>query len=328
MNIKIEQSNLAKFIFSIGILFYHICIWGYDIHGQWINFIRSVCMFGFLFLSGYGLTISYYRNGLLSYWEKKFKKIYLPAIVVNLFAVLELLILNKMPYDRGQIFIEIFMFNQSPVINTELWFLRLLLIWYILFYIINSYTKNGKMRIFLWIVIALMMCYIIPETYGLANLYSLSFPIGVLYAECQKSHDVTQKFINAFKYLMFIIAISGGYILICYADDSGILFGTKLNFYVFMLIANIIFGCGALVIIYMSNILVKYINCLSQYASLLGNMSLMIYYLQRPFVLNPMIWSYGNIKKAIAMFIGFIFILVISVFYVKVTVTKERKHNV
>lgn len=316
MNIKVDESNLTKFVFASGILFYHICIWGYDIGEEWLNFIRSTCMFGFLFLSGYGLVMSYYKNGLCNYWEKKFKKIYIPAVVVNLLAAAILLALHKIEYDRGNIFIEIFMLNRVPVINSELWFLRLLLVWYILFFIVYSYVHEYKRRIILMGGVMLLMCYMIPETYGLANLYSMSFSVGVLYAEIQRHISISQKCVVMMKITIFVIAFVGAIIFMNYVDyNNGIVFNKPINFYGFMLISNIAFGCSALAIIEICGAIIKHSKIVSGYTNILGGMSLMIYFLQRPLVLDPMIWNSGIIKKTICMIIGVCIINLISYAY-------------
>lgn len=49
MEISVKESNLSKFVFSILILVYHICIWGYDCTNRWFTFVCGVAMFGFLF---------------------------------------------------------------------------------------------------------------------------------------------------------------------------------------------------------------------------------------------------------------------------------------
>lgn len=317
MSIKIEQSNLAKFIFSIIIIFYHICFWGYGLSKNWLKFICQVGMFGFLFLSGYGLTVSYYKNGLCNYWEKKFKKIYIPAVIANILAATILLVLHKIKYDRGNIFIEIFMLNRVPAVNSELWFLRLLLVWYILFFILYNYVHEYKKRIILMGAVTLLMCYMIPETYGLANLYSMSFPIGVFYAEIQRHSRISHRFVTIMKRTLFAVAFVGTIIFMNYVDYNGIIFNKTINFYVFMLIANIVFGCSALVIIEICGMLIKHSEILSDYTTTLGDMSLMIYILQRPFVLDPMIWSNGIVMKNICMSVGICLIILISYVYRK-----------
>lgn len=117
MEISVKESNLSKFVFSILILVYHICIWGYDCTNRWFTFVCGVAMFGFLFLSGYGLTVSYYKNGMDNFWNKKFIKVYLPAIIVNVFVFIELILKNEISFEREYCLTEILMLNKTPNIN-------------------------------------------------------------------------------------------------------------------------------------------------------------------------------------------------------------------
>lgn len=318
MNIKVEESNLAKFIFSITIIFYHICVWGYGINTSWLKLVCQISMFGFLFLSGYGLTTSFYQNGLCNYWNKKFEKIYAPAIVVNTVAVVILVLLRKVEYDRGKLFVEIFMLSQNPVVNTELWFLRLLLVWYILFFIVYNYVRKYKNRMIMMGAVTLLMCYIIPETYGLANLYSLSFSVGIFLAEIKKQNAVSKKSMGVLKTIIYIVAFFGTIVFINYVDYNGVIFNITINFYVFMLISNIVFGCSVIVIMEICKIIINRSDIIYRHSKTLGDMSLMIYFLQRPFVLDPMIWGNGTLIKSIYMIIGCTLILIISYIYIRI----------
>lgn len=144
-----QISGITKFLCAIIILAHHIvCAMGVNNYTSGI--ISRVAMFTFLFLSGYGLVQSYYQNGLKDYWGKKFRKIYIPAVCVNIFAALELLFLNKIEHDRNFIFKDVLMLNSEQTINEYLWFLHLLLIWYIAFYFVYYYVRKKKQRLIIW----------------------------------------------------------------------------------------------------------------------------------------------------------------------------------
>ena len=313
MNISMEQSNLAKFLYALLLLFYHICIWGYNLSNRFFTFIMGVAMFGFLLLSGYGLTVSYYNNGLFNFWEKKFKKIYFPAVIINLFAVIELICMKKIDMNRGDAFKEVFLLNQSPLVNGELWFLRLLLVWYILFYMTYNYIRNTKIRIWAWGGVTLVMLYMIPETYGLANTYGLSFSVGVLLAELGRKGVDIEKII---KYIAIISCI-GSYIFIYHSDNSGIICGTKINFFIYLIIINLILGCCAITLLILCEKMLETIIFFDKNAKILGGMSLMIYYLQRSCILNPMIWSTQIGFKIGWMLGGGTLVMIISYAYTK-----------
>lgn len=315
MNISMQQSNLAKFLYALLILFYHICIWGYSCSSRFFTFIMGVAMFGFLLLSGYGLTVSYYNNKLFKFWEKKFIKIYFPAVIINLFAVIELICMQKIDMNRGDIFKEVFLLSQAPQINRELWFLRLLLVWYILFYITYHYIKNTKIRIGVWGGVTAVMLYMIPETYGMANIYGLSFSVGVFLAE------LGRKGIDIEKIKKYIVMIScvGSYIFIYHSDNSGMICEIRINFFLYMIIINLILGCCAITLLIVCEKMVRTILVCNKYARTLGGMSLMIYYLQRPCILDPMVWSTKIGFKIGWMLAGGALVIVISYVYTKLS---------
>lgn len=151
MSISKKTSEVTKFICSIVILFHHV-FFAFKLSNItfFSFFFMKIAMFTFLFLSGYGLVQSYYQNGLKDYWGKKFRKIYIPAVCVNIFAALELLFLNKIEHDRNFIFKDVLMLNSEQTINDYLWFLHLLLIWYIAFYFVYYYVRKKKQRLLIW----------------------------------------------------------------------------------------------------------------------------------------------------------------------------------
>lgn len=148
MAIRKSTSDIVRFICAIIILMTHIqsrikleCV------GMYISVACQIAMFAFLFLSGYGLVQSYYTNGLNQFWEKKFKKIYIPAVCVNVVEALELLVLNKIEHNRKVIFTEVLLLNSTQTkVNANLWFLHLLFIWYVCFYVIYNYMHTSNWR--------------------------------------------------------------------------------------------------------------------------------------------------------------------------------------
>ena len=148
MSISKRTSEATKFICAIGILSHHV-FFAFKLsditHAS--DFFMKIAMFTFLFLSGYGLVQSYYLNGLKDYWGKKFRKIYIPAVCVNIFAALELLIFNKIEYNRDFIFKDVLLLHSEQTINGFLWFLHLLIIWYIAFYFVYYYISKKKQRL-------------------------------------------------------------------------------------------------------------------------------------------------------------------------------------
>lgn len=149
LHISKQTSDITKYLCSIIILIQHIVIC-MEVNNYTSGRISNVAMFTFLFLSGYGLVQSYYQNGLKDYWGKKFRKIYIPAVCVNIFSALELLFLNKIELDRDFIFKDVLLLHSEQTINDYLWFLHLLLVWYIAFYFVYYHIRKKKQRLLIW----------------------------------------------------------------------------------------------------------------------------------------------------------------------------------
>lgn len=155
----------------------------------------------------------------------------------------------------------------------------------------------------------------IPETYGLANIYGLSFSVGVLLAELGRKGVNIEKII---KYIAIISCI-GSYIFIYHSDNSGIICGTKINFFIYLIIINLILGCCAITLLILCKKMLETITFFDKNEKVLGGMSLMIYYLQRPCILNPMIWSTQIGFKIGWMLSGGTLVMIISYAYTKLS---------
>lgn len=270
MDITKETSNVAKFVCAVIVMLQHIflalnrgTVYGHN--------ITHIAMFTFLFLSGYGLVQSYYFNKMDRYWEKKFIKIYIPAVCVNLFAAIELLILGVIPFDRGFLFKDIFMLNDTIIVGKYLWYLKLLLVWYILFYGVYNFISNRNVRLIIWLLVTIVMWCIVPETYGLANTYSLSFSVGVFYSEVLKEKRYRIKQTSKLFLLTIIsILIVGLWIVFFHSDEQlTILFEHRINYYVYTLFTNVVFGCGTLLLCYICTNICKINAMISHKATLL-----------------------------------------------------------
>lgn len=315
MAIRKSTSDIVKFMCAIIILMGHIG-GELDSYGIFVLIRRTgpVAMFAFLFLSGYGLAKSYYANGLEQFWEKKCLKVYIPAVCVNMFEALELLALNKIEYNRKVIFTEVFLLNSTQTtINSFLWFLHLLFIWYVMFFVVYNYVQKKNARMFIMGGISIIMWYITPQIWGYANLYLLAFPVGVIYAELFKDKNISQK-IYGVGMMIGILAV-GAWILQYQPYDACVLFGKHINFYVYTLFTNVVYGWGALSLIFIVDKLVGKYSLLQKKASTLGGMSLMIYYLQSSLVINLMVAATGVKQKVCVMFLGVAFLLLVSYVY-------------
>lgn len=329
MKIRKSTSDIVKFICAIIVVMSHIQTRiNFGRIGIYISVACQIAMFAFLFLSGYGLVQSYYTNGLNQFWKKKFKKIYIPAVCVNMFETLELLVLNKIEHNRKVIFTEVLLLNSTQTkVNANLWFLHLLFIWYVCFYVIYNYVHKKEIRMLIMGGVSIIMWYIIPEIWGLANNYCLSFPVGVIYAELIKEKDFSKKITKISKIIMSALLVAGGWVMLYHSNDLDVmLFGKKVNFYVYTLSSNVAFCCGAILLCYIVGMLIGKCGFLERTASILGGMSLMIYYLHSSLVINLMDVADGVEQKVCVMFFGVTIVLLISYVYTR-EIGKKRGKN-
>ena len=319
MSISKRTSEATKFICAIGILSHHV-FFAFKLsditHAS--DFFMKIAMFTFLFLSGYGLVQSYYLNGLKDYWGKKFRKIYIPAVCVNIFAALELLIFNKIEYNRDFIFKDVLLLHSEQTINGFLWFLHLLIIWYIAFYFVYYYISKKKQRLLIWGLVILLMWYMTPEIYGLGWAYCLSFGIGVIYAEVTKDRVIAPSAIRAITISLFVILLIGGWMILFHGyEPELILFGKKINFWLYSLFTNIVHGSGAFLLCFLVERICNKWSGLQKHATIMGGMSLLIYYLHGPLVTDPIDWTAGVWQKIVVMIIGVGVTMIISYVYAK-----------
>lgn len=99
----------------------------------------------FLILSGYGLTESYKRKGLLVFWKSKFSKIWIPYAIV--LTVCTIWSLSFKPY----------VIVQYCLIDSPFWYISFLFYNYILFYVCHKYKFLYKYRFTIFLVYAFIL---------------------------------------------------------------------------------------------------------------------------------------------------------------------------
>ena len=194
--ISTKTSNNIKGLASILIVlhhFYNMSLFDFgDTFNYYISEIGSPCVFLFLILSGYGVYMSYDHNkGKSQYWVKKFKKIYVPFLLVNVLWVMYSFRLQDTTSMIGNIIAFLLMVSNdiSLYIDSPMWYMSELCLFYILFFVIFFVTKlDDKLKIFLLFVLACVMHIAwVPGFVKLSQYIrwtSFAFPIGVLWAYC------------------------------------------------------------------------------------------------------------------------------------------------
>ena len=145
----------------------------------------------FLFLSGYGLTMSALKKDLsiINFYRKRLLKLFMPFwIVILVFFALDFFILHisyPQPYiiqsllglfPRADLFLDI---------NSPLWFLTLTLFYYLLFPLIFFKKRPWLTAILIYAASYFILQLKLPVTIDVLHLYQLhllAFPLGIAFA--------------------------------------------------------------------------------------------------------------------------------------------------
>jgi len=146
----------------------------------------------FLILSGYGLYESLLTNGLSNFWDKKFKKIFVPAIIIQV--LWSVLLSLEHYFSSGTMdflflnFTDIVCSSPYNQIDGSIWYLSFLLFCYICFYFAFNYTNNVNVGISLLFVIWIPSMMIIPHIWVNSFYCMSSFTLGVLFGHLSQKH--------------------------------------------------------------------------------------------------------------------------------------------
>lgn len=160
-----------------------------------IQFIAGVGVALFLVCSGYGLELSYQKNGLKGFWKKRFTKVCIPFWVVELIGLFITHQFEIKKYLLDAVFI-------SPATGYG-WFMQYIVICYVLFFGVKLLSGNtGENEV--WLLITAFAIWFVIDSCFFANLdmpflkarQMLSFPLGVMIA---KNKDKIEGFISGRK---------------------------------------------------------------------------------------------------------------------------------
>lgn len=287
--------------------------------------LSDIGMFSFLFLSGYGLLQSYLGSGgkLTGYWEKKIKRIYIPLFLANIVGAITYYLINGWStFGRAEVFFGII--SKELIFNGVAWYLHYLLIWYFLFWFIYSIDFNKIWyRLCVWGIILIIMWFLTPETYGLANVYCMAFPLGVLFAEIQEwkeKHklDRNEQNKNLGKYVMPTLLWSGailaiGFLVIWFRDEEHSIAKYKVNFWLYSFLTNILLTiCVIWLIVILCKLREKTII---KILMLTGEYSLGIYLLQEPIISRMLRVSETVLGKSLAAICGGMLCVLLTYLY-------------
>ena len=150
--------GLAILIIMIG----HVGVSGFEC--RYFNPFGGIGVAMFLFLSGYGLTESYKKNGLDSFWKKKALRITIPYLLWIPFYHIAM---RLSPLGCAQ-YLEII---------PRYWFIEYLILMYLLFYIVFRYIR--KYALIVINMLGLFSFFLLPN---LQAEQSFSFACGIAFS--------------------------------------------------------------------------------------------------------------------------------------------------
>lgn len=138
----------------------------------------------FLFLSGYGVTVSFQKKGLDYFFARKILKVWLPYVFLFL---LELLIdaLKGQYYPLSNLLLSFFGLNLSPQVDMSMWFVGYIMLWYIVIFFVFKYTPPQQILPGLLLAVIPVLILSFPPLALKASgcwWYLFAFPLGVVAA--------------------------------------------------------------------------------------------------------------------------------------------------
>lgn len=187
-----ETTNQLKGLAILSVIFSHI---GYFLYPN-TNFLYPLSVLGgvgvniFLFLSGFGLTISNlaYPLSPVSFYKKRLSKLFIPLwIIISIFLLLDFFLLHRM-YPVSEVINSFLGFYPRADLwqnlDSPLWYFSIILFYYLVFPLIFI-KKIPLISPFLVLLASLLVINlplpINPDVLKLYKLHFLAFPLGMLF---------------------------------------------------------------------------------------------------------------------------------------------------
>ena len=175
----------------------------------------------FLLLSGYGLTQSYIKSGIIGFFKKRLLAVILPySIVMIIWIFVDYILGNK--YRILTIGTSLLGLNFKSVIDVTMWYISFLILWYIAFFCIFKLIKNNYFKIITMFIFSYIVYYNLYELFDQnvgVRLYTLLFPIGVFLGFLfSKELNISESMLKSilghliiFSFILFEISLNRSY---------------------------------------------------------------------------------------------------------------------
>ena len=175
----------------------------------------------FLFLSGYGLTISQLKKGdsPLAFYKRRLSKLFIPFwIVLSTFLILDFVVLGKTYSVQFLLQAPFGIFTHADMytdFNSPFWYFSFILLFYILFPLLFNKRWPWATAILLYIAVRTLVAADLPQLTDIIGMYEvhmLAFPLGILFAwgiQTQtKFKNTIVELCQKYAYLTYPLAIS------------------------------------------------------------------------------------------------------------------------
>lgn len=143
----------------------------------------------FLFVSGYGLHISFQHHGMQGYWKKRFISVLIPYMAVQAVTMFIYFIIHGADHSLIYNVSVLLGVNASNSYDPTMWYISYAFFWYLIFYISYMAGHGGLISVFITGTVSFMGFLYVPFYWGNnADYCILTFFAGVLAAWFYSSH--------------------------------------------------------------------------------------------------------------------------------------------
>lgn len=213
---SIQLTNQLKGVAILAIIFSHI---GYFLSSdnQFLypfSILAGVGVNAFLFLSGFGLTVSQLHSKLspLAFYQKRLSKLFIPLwLTISLILIIDFLLLHK-SYPLSEITSSYLGFfpkaDLFQNLNSPLWYFSIIFTYYLIFPLTFVQISSYLAPLLILGTTLLLLNLPLPIDHDLIKLYklhSLAFPLGVSFALIIQKIKFSIPLV--FRYFLLIICV-------------------------------------------------------------------------------------------------------------------------
>ncbi len=212
----------------------------------------AICEAGmslFLFISGYGLQVSYGNKGLNGYWSSKIKKVLIPYIIVHVITVIIYFFYHKnatMNAGVGRIknLMQLSGLDAMNQIDPSMWYISYILFWYFVFWFAHKIFGDSDRAILLVGIIALSGFVYVPWYWGAnADYCIMTFFVGMLASGVENRFKCRLEKISTKKWCFIcIVMLIIGYLITLHYHRVSVItenIGALLSMFSFILIVKL-----------------------------------------------------------------------------------------